>query len=133
MNQAWNRWAIFRQFAGGSILSFFLIFYFLCRCFPGVRPVDTAMAVMGGFAILLSLGPGIYLARKEILSQLKRDRMRKGLCQHCGYDLRGSTNQCPECGFYFRPKRAKIPKLIGEQTIVPPNELQSEKNDTNTK
>lgn len=28
----------------------------------------------------------------------RRRRMRRGLCVGCGYDLRGSTGPCPECG-----------------------------------
>lgn len=31
-------------------------------------------------------------------SALRRHRLTKGLCLACGYDLRGSTAACPECG-----------------------------------
>jgi hypothetical protein len=27
-----------------------------------------------------------------------RQRLRHGLCLHCGYDVRASSGHCPECG-----------------------------------
>jgi hypothetical protein len=35
-------------------------------------------------------------------------RRQQGLCLECGYDLRGSAGQCPECGAVYDRKRAEI-------------------------
>lgn len=32
----------------------------------------------------------------------RSSRKRKGMCADCGYDLRGSSSRCPECGRKFR-------------------------------
>jgi hypothetical protein len=43
---------------------------------------------------LLGALPAVSLVHK--LRQSRRSR--RGLCRSCGYDLRGSTDRCPECG-----------------------------------
>jgi hypothetical protein len=42
---------------------------------------------------LTAAAPLLLVARR-----LSRSRSRPGCCRQCGYDLRGSTNRCPECG-----------------------------------
>ena len=37
---------------------------------------------------------------------IRRRRSRQGLCTGCGYDLRGTQQQCPECGALYPPAAA---------------------------
>jgi hypothetical protein len=45
--------------------------------------------------ILCAAYPTIYFIRGPLR---RRKRRRRGQCLECGYDLRGSGGQCPECG-----------------------------------
>jgi hypothetical protein len=47
--------------------------------------------------LLLAMAPAASLLRWN-RRRLKGQRMRLGLCLHCGYDLRASPERCPECG-----------------------------------
>jgi hypothetical protein len=37
---------------------------------------------------------------------VRRREIRRGHCPHCGYDLRASTERCPECGTVVPPTKA---------------------------
>jgi hypothetical protein len=58
-------------------------------------------AVRAWIVILLVLLPLWWsLLRAIVRRRQRRIRKRRGLCEQCGYDLRGSpaANACPECG-----------------------------------
>jgi hypothetical protein len=38
----------------------------------------------------------------------RRRRAARGLCPHCGYDLRATRDRCPECGEVLEPRRDAI-------------------------
>jgi len=55
------------------------------------------VAAAGGEALLATTLGAIAWHRR-------RERLRAGLCRNCGYDLRASSERCPECGTPIRAK-----------------------------
>jgi hypothetical protein len=48
-------------------------------------------------AICFAIAPALWLASTHHRRRLRK-RLRTNHCQQCGYDLRASTDRCPECG-----------------------------------
>ena len=63
---------------------------------PGLKSVQAVVIPYWIIVIPTALPPLWWLLRGRRSS--KHYRRKHGLCLQCGYDIRGSTNACPECG-----------------------------------
>ena len=52
-------------------------------------------------------GTFLWLSYRPIRRSRKRRKL--GLCVKCGYDLRGSSEKCPECGCATKPEKGGLP------------------------
>lgn len=68
----------------------------------------TYLAAPFWFVLLpFALPPVLYLLRRHRLWA----RIRRGLCAHCGYNIRTTPTQCPECGRHPHPPAGGRPLL----------------------
>jgi hypothetical protein len=65
----------------------------------------------GIYAVVAAIPPAVWIVSLvlHLVARRKRDvRLRRGLCAHCGYDLRATSGRCPECGLEASEPRCRI-------------------------
>ena len=59
------------------------------------------VAILSNSFVLAAIGMTLLFCVRCLAILNKRNRGHEGKCRNCGYDLRGSVHQCPECGTTF--------------------------------
>ena len=65
---------------------------------PGAYQDDRLAAPLWPFMALFAVLPAAWLAARVTGRVRAARRRRRGFCPGCGYDLRATPGQCPECG-----------------------------------
>jgi len=74
---------------------------------PQLTPKYSALLVPYWFLALVS-GVPVWVTARQSLRRRRRERL--GLCRACGYDIRASSGQCPECGARIESKIETVHK-----------------------
>jgi hypothetical protein len=64
-----------------------------------------------GWLIFGSFWPVLVVLRRFEIGAKDEHRLRRGLCPHCGYNLKGTLEEpiCPECGHeWWRPRQGSM-------------------------
>ena len=116
-----------RLFTIASAISLALLLYTVA-CWSRSESGWTQIVIAGGHgaigipipylvpAIALAVLPTCWLIRW--VRDRRARRARLGLCVNCGYDLRASTDRCPECGTELvEPTKPRSFEAIGSRGI----------------
>jgi hypothetical protein len=83
----------------------------------------TDNGVIAGFIVVqTSLWSLLFflVARDEVRARVRTRCIMRGCCGECGYNLRGSKRQCPECGTAFDPQAdATDPNKPAQTPTIP--------------
>lgn len=100
------------------------------KSFDARWSVQRTMAVRYYMVICLALLLPAWWCSLAVRRRLIRSRrLRRGCCARCGYDLRGTPGQCPECGWRLNAPDKDLPSRAhhasSEPEAGPPHEAES--------
>ena len=97
-NGRWN-WEPVRNSMGWSLFFWFTWSFIMLIGFGAMLGVQNTYGRSGILAGIFVLPALAYPRLKRM--KIRRVRVAQGLCVNCGYDLRESSERCPECGWNF--------------------------------
>jgi predicted Zn-ribbon and HTH transcriptional regulator len=108
------RWrSILVQFLIGLLAGYFISFclqaivYHLLEVL-GIVSRDKVIALDSLTSPIFGIVAAVILAKKEFREQLEENNAKSQLCRKCGYDLRASSDRCPECGTIISVKDREL-------------------------
>src|SRR6267154_1730028 len=96
MDEVWDRIVVSRWFSFSAIATVWCC----CLTIPLLlgRLAHSPLVMVIGAIAMVSLGFAVTLVGlRQSRALLRQHRQRAGQCLSCGYDLRESRRQCPEC------------------------------------
>jgi hypothetical protein len=66
------------------------------------REIWTGRQTLDLMSVLVFVGIPVVVVLVRTIDRVRHEkfieRKNRGLCAHCGYDIRGNSGKCPECG-----------------------------------